>query len=78
MGLTTKPGFILNRVKQIFSKNNPVIQKKIYDNFVFNRNQQKDKMCYCGHTINCDCANPSLNDFKYNLFNNNINEKDLI
>ena len=73
----TKPGFILKRTQSIFSRNNPITQKNIYDDYIVSRDNQIEKSCYCGHTTDCDCGNPSFEEFKHNLLNNNINEEDL-
>jgi hypothetical protein len=72
----TKPGFVLKRTQLIFSRNNPIEQGKIYKNYIYNRN--KNNNCYCGHTFTCDCGDPSFEEFKHNLLNNNIEEKYLI
>jgi len=74
----TKPNFILNRAKSIFTINEPKLQKEIYNTYIKNRNKDLDKSCYCGHTIDCECSNPSIEEFKHNLLNNNIYEDDLI
>ncbi len=77
--METKPGFVLSRAKSIFSsQNNIELQQEVYQSYINKRNSQIEKNCYCGHTTDCDCANPSIEEFKHNLLNNNIEEKDLI
>jgi hypothetical protein len=74
----TKPNFILERAKAIFSdESNRDIQNKIYLDYINKRDKETSKSCYCGHTIDCDCGNPSFEEFKHNLLNNNINERNL-
>jgi hypothetical protein len=75
----TKPGFVLDRLKLLFSSDDLVNKLKVYNEFITKRNKQPkaEKICYCGHTIDCSCNNPSIEEFTHNLINNNINEKDL-
>jgi hypothetical protein len=69
----------MKHLKMIFTKNNPITQNKIYKDFLYKRDRQneKEKTCYCGHTIDCDCENPSFDMFKEHVLNNNITEKTL-
>jgi hypothetical protein len=53
------------------------MQNAIYLDYIDKRNKETSKPCYCGHTIECDCGNPSFEEFKHNLLNNNINERNL-
>jgi len=74
----TKPNFVLKRTKAIFSdESNRDIQNKIYLDYINKRDKEISKSCYCGHTVECDCGNPSFEEFKNNLLNNNINERSL-
>jgi hypothetical protein len=75
----TKPGFILSRLKLLFNSDDLINKLKVYNKFITKRNKQskKRRMCYCGHTIDCDCSNPSIDEFTHNLINNNIQEKNL-
>jgi hypothetical protein len=74
----TKPNFVLERTKAIFSdESNRDIQNKIYLDYINRRDKETSKSCYCGHTVECDCDNPSFEEFKNNLLNNNINERNL-
>ena len=76
----TKPGFILKRTKLLFESNDETeisVQQQVYQDYIDKRNEQLDQMCYCGHTIFCDCGNPSFEEFKNNLIKNNIKEQAL-
>lgn len=74
----TKPNFVIERSKSIFSdESNIDIQNEIYLDYIDKRNKETSKSCYCGHTIDCDCSKPSFEEFKHNLLNNNINERNL-
>jgi hypothetical protein len=74
----TKPNFVLERTKAIFSDESAInIQYKIYLDYINRRDKENTKSCYCGHTVECDCGNPSFEEFKHNLLNNNINERNL-
>jgi len=73
----TKPGFILNRTKVALKSKDTFLHRKVYKNYIDKRNEQLKKSCYCGHTITCECLNPSIEEFKENLFKNNIKEEDL-
>jgi hypothetical protein len=74
----TKPNFVLERTKAIFSdESKRDMQNAIYLDYIDKRNKETSKPCYCGHTIDCDCGNPSFEEFKHNLLNNNINERNL-
>jgi len=37
-----------------------------YYEFIKLRNSQEEKSCYCGHTFECDCGNPSFEEFIHN------------
>lgn len=74
----TKPGFVLRRLKLLFHSDNELEKQKVFQMYIDKRNKQKEKMCYCGHSIDCDCSNPDINVFEHNLLNNNIEEKDLL
>jgi hypothetical protein len=67
----------MTNLKSAFKKDNPITQNKIYKDYIFKRNEQEEKMCYCGHTTDCDCSNPSFEEFKYNVLNGNIDEEDV-
>jgi hypothetical protein len=75
----TKPNFILKRTKLLFQSNDEVNKQLVLNEYNKKRDLQplKKKDCYCGHTINCDCSNPSFEEFTHNLLNNNIEENDL-
>ena len=74
----TKPNFVLERTKAIFSdESNRDIQNKIYLDYINRRDKETSKSCYCGLAIECNCGNPSFEEFKNNLLNNNINERNL-
>jgi len=72
----TKPNFVLERTKAIFSdESNRDIQNKIYLDYINKRDKETSKPCYCGKVTFCLCGNPSFEEFKHNLLNNNINER---
>jgi len=71
----TKPNFILKRLKLLFNSDDKIEKQNVYNSYIKKRNEQKEKMCYCGHTFDCDCGNPSLEEFEHNLINNHIEEK---
>lgn len=35
-----------------------------------NKQPEKEKHCYCGHTTTCDCGNPSIYEFNANKLEN--------
>lgn len=53
---------------------------KKYKNWIKLRNasidEYNEKLCYCGHTYKCSCANPTKKMFKDHLKNKNIILKD--
>jgi hypothetical protein len=73
----TKLNFILKRTKLLFQSNDEVNKKLVLDEYNKKRDLQplKEKDCYCGHTIDCDCGNPGMSEFTMAILNNNINEK---
>lgn len=74
--MITKPGFILNRIKLLFSSKDNNEKNRILNLYNKWRNKQpkKERHCYCGHTIDCECANPGLYEFKSGLNTGTINE----
>jgi hypothetical protein len=74
----TKPNFVLERTKAIFSdESNRDIQNKIYLDYINKRDKETSKSCYCGKVTFCLCGNPLFGEFKRELLNNNINERSL-
>lgn len=43
-----------------------------YYEYIKLRNKQEEKSCYCGHTFECDCGNPSFEEFLHNKKANNV------
>lgn len=73
----TKPNFILKRTKLLFQSNDEVNKQLVLNEYNKKRDLQpvKEKDCYCGHTIHCDCSNPGINEFTMSILNNNINKE---
>lgn len=69
----TKPGFIRNRLSQLFASDDVIEQQRIVDNY----NKIRDDECYCGHTDKCDCGNPGISEFYNSLKTNSITEEKL-
>ncbi len=67
----TKPDFIRKRLLLLFETNDVEQQWLIVDSYNLIRNNK----CYCGHTIDCDCGNPGISEFKSALQNNSISEE---
>jgi hypothetical protein len=70
----TKPGFLLKRIKLLFQSNDEIEKQKIINKYNQFRNKQKEKDCYCGHTIKCDCGNPGISEFNSALQRDCISE----
>jgi hypothetical protein len=67
----TKPDFIRRRLLILFESDNVTEQQRIVDNY----NKIRTNKCYCGHTIDCDCGNPGISEFKSSLQTNSISEE---
>lgn len=75
----SKSGYLLYRIKLLFNSDDIEAQQIIVNRYANKRNQNKPKYrdCYCGHTTDCECANPGISEFKQALFNGTITENDL-
>ena len=69
----TKPGFIKRRILALFNSDDIKEQNKI----IMLYNKIRNDKCYCGHTIDCDCGNPDISNFKTAIENNYISEHTL-
>jgi hypothetical protein len=56
--------------KQIVLEHNLLIDN--FNKYIDTRKTQKEKDCYCGHTIDCDCSNPDYTLFLESLTNKTI------
>lgn len=74
----TKPGFLLKRIQLLFESDDIDNQLEIVEKFSRWRKRQPDPMCYCGHTITCDCGGPHISEFKMALQTGGITETDLM
>jgi hypothetical protein len=61
-------------IKLIFESDNVSEQELILTNYIDWRNKQVESPCYCGHTICCDCGDPGLSEFKFNLNSGNLTD----
>lgn len=74
----TKPGFTLDRIKQLFESDDIVAQQEIVDKYNIYRDLKSNddgNYCYCGHTNRCECSNPGISEFKSGLFTGSITEE---
>ena len=71
-----KPGFLYRRIKSLFSSAAKNEQNRIVNIYNKWRNKQKpkEKHCYCGHTLKCECANPGISEFQNGLKNGSIDD----
>ena len=75
--MKTKPGFILKRAQFVFKGNDEATQYKIlsfYNNKRDSCEKGGMKQCYCGHTTECECANPGHSEIKNAILSGTINE----
>ena len=66
--------------KEIFESDRETDKAAILARYCDWRNSfpEKERPCYCGHTIDCDCSNPGLSEFKSGLASHGINGEDLL
>lgn len=65
----TKPGFLKSRIKALFNSDDISEQNRVVSIYNKWRSKQptKEKHCYCGHTLECECGNPGIYEFKSGL-----------
>lgn len=61
-------------------KNNMDNLQEEYEKWIALRNQsidkRREKLCYCGHTYKCECADPDIELFRESVERKTINLED--
>lgn len=71
---------VLNFTKELFESDRDRDQAQMLKRYCqFRRSfPEKERPCYCGHTVDCDCADPGISEFRSGLQSGGIDGETLL